>query len=742
MMPELSADVSSHTPAGFDLAWLGRLAGLYLAEGHIPDLQPNLIVISVKDQARHRQVKQLCQDLSPHRRDTDAVIFSHAVLSTWLRRECGHLAHNKRLPVWALSAPAAFRTALLQGYMAGDGCLWEDANGALQLEAASVSRALRDDLVDLLATFGILATIRKGNQSTVNPNWRDAYWFRVTSGHVAKLPEPWFFYDDRNHKLAGLLKETYRASLFETVPLPKGGRRGLYADLKATIGKVPPFIYKTASLGFVAKWRVANLPGRFGLWGQSDVCWDIVESVEQAPHEDEVYDFCVAGSEAFAVNGGVLVHNTYLHQTMMVKPGDRFDKNQLLAKSNYTDDSGSVALGLNARVAYMPYKGYNFEDAVVISDAMAKRLKSEHMYQHDLEVDDRTKVGKKAFISLFPQKFDRQILDTLDDDGVVKIGQTVEYGQPLILSARQQDRAENKIHKKRQAGFNDNTVLWNHHDAGVVTDVVQGKKGPVVLVKSTSTMQVGDKLSGRMGDKGVISAIVPDHQMPHDKDGTPYEVLLNPLGIVSRTNPSQMIEAWLGKVAKKTGKPVKVKDFDNVEDMTEWARQELKKHGVSDTDDVTLPDEGVTVGNVATGNRFFMKLHHTSESKSQGRGGGAYSADEAPSKGGETGCFAGDTPVVVRRVGCGGLTSTYETTIGWLVAERCADVEILSHDGVSPCWRPVTDWFEFPASALVEIELVDGAVLQVTSNHLMYLADGTTKLAGDLEQGDDLLEAK
>jgi DNA-directed RNA polymerase subunit beta len=86
-----------------------------------------------------------------------------------------------------------------------------------------------------------------------------------------------------------------------------------------------------------------------------------------------------------------------------------------------------------------------------------------------------------------------------------------------------------------------------HHDPGVVTDVVWGRNGPVVLVKSQSRMQVGDKLSGRYGDKGVVSAIVPDDQMPHGKDGKPFEILLSPDGTITRTNPSQELEAGSGR---------------------------------------------------------------------------------------------------------------------------------------------------------------------------------------------------
>jgi DNA-directed RNA polymerase subunit beta len=329
---------------------------------------------------------------------------------------------------------------------------------------------------------------------------------------------------------------------------------------------------------------------------------------------------------------------TFLHQTPMLQAGERFGPGDLLARSNYTDEKGATALGLNARVAYMPWGGKNFEDAIVISESMAERMTSEHMYQFDTEKTDRTRMGRNAYVSLFPGRYSKEIMGRMDSDGVVKAGSTVSFGDPLILSAEQKSRAENKVHRKRQAGFTDNSVVWNHHDDGVVTDVVKTRKGPVVLVKSKHPMQVGDKLAGRHGDKGVIGAIIPDHQMPHDKEGIPFEVLLNPLGTQSRVNPAQHAEAALGKLAYHRGRPFKVEDFrEDIDDYTEWAIDQLRRAGLSDTEDVTDPATDRKISGISTGRRFFMKLHHMAESKGQGRGSGGYTSEDAPAKGGETG---------------------------------------------------------------------------------------------------------
>lgn len=185
---------------------------------------------------------------------------------------------------------------------------------------------------------------------------------------------------------------------------------------------------------------------------------------------------------------------TLYHQTPVLEPGQAFKAGDLLAHSNYTDRTGATALGINARVAYVPWKGLNYEDAIAISESMAKRLTSEHAYQHDLEVTEKHRLGKRHYLGLFPAKFTRAMLDRLDEKGVIRPGQAVEYGDPLIVAAQERDRPQTKIHRQRQAGYDDASVTWKHHDPGVVTDVVWGKSGPTVMVKSTAAMQVGDKL--------------------------------------------------------------------------------------------------------------------------------------------------------------------------------------------------------------------------------------------------------
>lgn len=667
-----------------------------------------------------------------------------------------------------------------------------------------------------------------------------------------------------------------------------------------------------------------------------------------------------------------------------VKPGD------LLARSNYTDDKGNIALGRNLYAAYVP-DGNNFEDAVTISASAARdKLVSEHLYQHSAEHSDDVKRGKNSFIALMPSTYSRTQLSSLDDDGVIKPGSVVESGQPLVLGARLKSRTRTKILRGGADAFSNDTQEWDHHSPGVVTDVEKTPKGVVVAVKAYNPMIEGDKLcydpltevltdsgwkkveevttddmvatlvdgerfrylnpvattryhhngrmyrlkttqvdllvtdnhklyaaprnpagcgfgqyeprqlfgkryrlkkdgvwegaspetivlesvtvpagqygrgqrdlpprvvrvetyamllgmflsegstfchresgsygfdicqyktpnvdemltaldeagvsytrtdkgvrvhslqwyrhfkqlgrswekyippdvfswdirvlrilyrwlmwgdghekssahsycttsprladdvqrlalhigmsaivrrepprrgkikgveydfrarydvrltrsknrpeinhghkdrqsgqleewqgyegqvycvtmpvghviyvrrngkpvwcgnSGRFGDKGLVK-IVPDEHMPHDSQGRPFEVLLNPLGVQTRGNPIQVYETVLSKIAKATGKPYALKDFDDIADLQEYTRKEAEKHGVSDTETITDPRTGVKIPGVLTGYRYMMKLHHAAEDKDQGRGLGGYT------------CFDDQTEVLTRR---------------------------------------------------------------------------------------------
>lgn len=321
---------------------------------------------------------------------------------------------------------------------------------------------------------------------------------------------------------------------------------------------------------------------------------------------------------------------SFVTQTPTVKPGDLVSAGQLIAKSNYTDQQGATALGRNLRIAYVPYKGLNWEDAVVVSESAAKKFTSEHMYMHDHEVSKQDKIGKKAYVGIFPTKFNKDTLAKFDDSGLIKPGTTVQPGDPLFLLAQERERDRKSLLRSGKTPFQDKSLIWDQDYEGVVTDVVNTGKNVSVVVKTHKPSQVGDKVTGRMGDKGLISAVLPDEEMPQDEQGRPFDILVSPLGLNSRINPTQLIEAALGKVAEKTGKPYNLKDFDSEQDYAEYAFNELKNNGLSDYETIVDPKTGRKIPNIATGNRWFMKLHHMAADKLQGRGLGGYSADDSP----------------------------------------------------------------------------------------------------------------
>lgn len=329
---------------------------------------------------------------------------------------------------------------------------------------------------------------------------------------------------------------------------------------------------------------------------------------------------------------------SYLHNEPVVQPGQRIKPGELLAASNFTDNKGTTALGLNARIAFVPFRGANFEDAIVISESMANRLTSNHMYMHDQEWTDKHAKGRNAYVSLFPGKFARKLIDNMDKHGVVKPGTVLNYGDPVILAAEERELTHSKVHRARKSSYADKSQLWEHHSPGVVTDVHHGPGSTNVAIKSINKMEVGDKLSNRFGGKGVVSQIVPDHEMPHDEEGIPYEITQTSLGTTSRINPAQhTAETALAKIAAKTGQPYKLEDFAGIDDMSDFAAKELQRHGIKDKETIIDPTTGRRIPNVLTGYQYMLKLHHTSESKAQGRATGAYTAEGIPAKGGAEG---------------------------------------------------------------------------------------------------------
>lgn len=326
---------------------------------------------------------------------------------------------------------------------------------------------------------------------------------------------------------------------------------------------------------------------------------------------------------------------TGLVQTPVVQPGQEIRAGQPLVRSNFTDESGAVAVGRNAYVGYGPWGGYNFEDAAIVSESYADQMASVQTYQETLPKDRRIRRGLATYAGLYPKRFSREQLSTLDKDGVVKPGTKLRHGDPLIVAVRDQERAHNRVHKQKQTTTSDAAISWEHEDEGTVLDVVEGRDGPLVIVESQSSLKMGDKISGRYGDKSVIAQIVPDAKMPRDKSGRVFDIMVADDGTISRANPAQVLEARLGLLAEKLGRPIAVEDFrDDREDLNDYVDRLASQHGIPAMLDVYDPVTNRT-NKIDGGLRFFMKLSHMAEGKLQARGSGGYTLDGAPAGQGE-----------------------------------------------------------------------------------------------------------
>ena len=314
-----------------------------------------------------------------------------------------------------------------------------------------------------------------------------------------------------------------------------------------------------------------------------------------------------------------------LDSTPRVKPGDKVKAGQSVADTNFTKD-GNLALGTNLNVAYIPYKGYNFEDGVVISESAAKKMASEHMHKPSTVLDKLTVMDPKKFMIQHPEAFTKDQYKLLGDDGVVKVGTIVKTGDPLALGTKpyqlKDKTGAGAIRKNSSGSHTDVSMKWESDHPGEVVGVHRNKKGELTVhVRTVEPMQIGDKLSGRHGNKGIVTLIVPDKDMPHTKEGQHIEVALNPSGVPGRMNVGQVLETAAGKIARKTGQPYIVENFGRVDDQLAKVKSELKQHGISDTEELIDPATGMSLGKALVGPQHLLKLTHQVDKKISARGG-------------------------------------------------------------------------------------------------------------------------
>jgi DNA-directed RNA polymerase beta subunit len=325
----------------------------------------------------------------------------------------------------------------------------------------------------------------------------------------------------------------------------------------------------------------------------------------------------------------------------IVTVGEKVKQGQPLFDNNYTK-KGILSLGKNLTAAYIPWKGYNHEDGLVLSRAAADSLSSHHSYKIDYDVTSDA-VMKKSFISrYFPGKFTKDQLDKLDERGFAKIGVRLDHGDPAyaVLEKRipsPEEIALGKLHKSLVNPYRLVVEYWTHTESGKVIDAHTEGKYIRILVRSIKPLDIGDKLTGLHGNKGVVSLILENNKMPYNKDtGEPLDILLNPASVTSRINLGQLAETAAAKIAKKTGKPYKVTNFGNDSNL-ETLMSELKKHGLKDTNEIVDPTTNKSFGQILSGPQYFLKLYKTTDSNYSARNIGGYDSTFQPTKGGEEG---------------------------------------------------------------------------------------------------------
>lgn len=336
---------------------------------------------------------------------------------------------------------------------------------------------------------------------------------------------------------------------------------------------------------------------------------------------------------------------TCINQRLLVDSGDSVKKGQILADGPSTEN-GVLALGKNILVAFMSYRGGNYEDAIIISERLVKddELTSIHIEKYSIEVRD-TKLGPEVITRDIPN-VGEEALSNLDETGIVRVGAEVEAGNILVGKISPKGETELSVEEKllraifgeKAKDVKDSSLRLPHGEKGKVIEVkIFSKDAGDELPEGVSQMvevsvaqlrkiSVGDKLAGRHGNKGVISTVLPEEDMPYTADGRPVDIILNPLGVVSRMNLGQILETHLGLAANKLGIKVATPIFDGV--SVDKIREMLKEAGFPEDGKMVLYDgkTGEPFKNkVTVGNMYILKLAHLVDDKVHARSVGPYS---------------------------------------------------------------------------------------------------------------------
>ena len=336
---------------------------------------------------------------------------------------------------------------------------------------------------------------------------------------------------------------------------------------------------------------------------------------------------------------------TCINQRPRVNKGDRIEVGDLLADGPSTEN-GEIGLGRNALIGFMTWEGYNYEDAVLLSQRLVKEdmYTSIHIEEYESEARE-TKLGPEEITRDIPNVGDDAVKD-LDEDGVIRIGAEVRSGDILVgkvtpkgeTELTPEERLLRAIFGEKAREVRDTSLKVPHGEGGIIVDVktfTRENKDELspgvnkmvrVYIAQKRKISVGDKMAGRHGNKGVVSRILREEDMPFMPDGTPLDIVLNPLGVPSRMNLGQVLEVHLGMAAKKLGWKVATPVFDGAtkDDIQEC----LRKAGLREDGKTILYDgrTGEPFENpVTVGIMYYLKLHHLVDDKMHARSTGPYS---------------------------------------------------------------------------------------------------------------------
>jgi DNA-directed RNA polymerase subunit beta len=374
-----------------------------------------------------------------------------------------------------------------------------------------------------------------------------------------------------------------------------------------------------------------------------------------APEDGEIVNVDASRIEMKDKKGKMTTYNltkyarsntsTCINQRPLVSKGDKIKAGDMMADGPAIEN-GELALGRNVLVAFMSWEGFNYEDAIVLSERMVSDdvFSSINIEDYTMDVRD-TKLGPELVTNDIPNIGEEKLKD-LDDRGVIRIGAEVSSGDIMVGKITPKGETELSAEEKllraifgdKAKDVRDSSLYLEHGEHGKVVDVKNfsreaGDRLSAGIIESLQVsvanlrkIQAGDKLAGRHGNKGVVSKIVPEEDMPYMEDGTPIDIILSPLGIVSRMNLGQLLETHLGFAANKLGYKAATPVLNGLSE--EQIKAELKKAGLPEDGKVTLYDgkTGEKYDNkVTVGYKYILKLNHMVEDKIHQRSIGPYS---------------------------------------------------------------------------------------------------------------------